>query len=444
MHTALLNNPGARGLAVRKTATSLASTGLVTFREHVAKEAIATGICWWYGGSGEHPPGYKYSNGSFMAVGGMDKSEKIMSSDYDLIYAQEATELTPTDWEACTTRLRNGVMTTQQLIADCNPSHPKHWLKLRQGAGHLSMLFSTHEENPRLFDQHTTAEGVTYTLTEQGTAYMRKLNNLTGVRKLRLRDGLWASAEGVIYEDWDESLHLIPRTRTLSDGTVIDVIRPEWTRFWVVDFGYTHPFVMQCWAQDDDGRLYLYREIFMTGRLVEEHAKQMLREVTRPTGKTDRAGKAIVLEQDAEGLGPLADIDAGLREWVEPEPWVIICDHDAEGRATLEKYLGRNTEAATKAVTEGIERVQMRMKTAEDGRPRLFFLHDSLVEKDQILAEKLHPTTTVEEIPGYVWDESDGPGKKERPVKYQDDGCDCVRYVVAGADLGPGPISVRW
>jgi hypothetical protein len=41
-------------------------------------------------------------------IGGMDKPTKIMSSEYDFIYVQEAIELTETDWENLTTRLRNG------------------------------------------------------------------------------------------------------------------------------------------------------------------------------------------------------------------------------------------------------------------------------------------------------------------------------------------------
>ena len=38
----------------------------------------------------------------------------------------------------------------------------------------------------------------------------------------------------------------------------------------------TNPFVAQFWAEDPDGRLYLFVEIYMTHRLVEEHAKTML------------------------------------------------------------------------------------------------------------------------------------------------------------------------
>src|SRR5512142_1349950 len=106
VHLMCLKNPGMKALAVRKTAVSLTATGLATYKDHVAQEALAVGIVRWFGGSGAEPRGFKHENGSTIAVGGMDNPTKIMSSEYDLIYVQEATEFTPDDWEKCTTRLR--------------------------------------------------------------------------------------------------------------------------------------------------------------------------------------------------------------------------------------------------------------------------------------------------------------------------------------------------
>jgi predicted O-methyltransferase YrrM len=57
-----------------------------------------------------------------IVVVGLDKAQKVMSSEYDVIFVQEAIELTVDDWEALTTRLRNGKISFQQLLADCNPS----------------------------------------------------------------------------------------------------------------------------------------------------------------------------------------------------------------------------------------------------------------------------------------------------------------------------------
>jgi hypothetical protein len=413
IHLLALINPGMRALMARKTQVSMTSTGLVTYREHVAKEAITTGIVRWYGGSQEEAAGYRYSNGSIINVGGMDKPTKIMSSEYDVAYVQESIELTEADWEAITSRLRNGKISFQQLIADTNPDTEIHWLKQRCDRGTTTMLNSRHEDNPVLFDRviesHQGKETVRYVTTTAGQSYIEILNNLTGVRKLRLRDGLWVAAEGIVFEDWNPTIHMVDRFK----------IPDEWTRWWVVDFGHTNPFVLQCWAEDPDGRLYRYREIYMTGRLVEDHAKQIMR-IVCPGATWDDKNTCWV---------------GG--NWIEPKPRAIICDHDAEDRATLKRYLGLGTKAATKTVLDGIDAVSGRMRVAKDGKPRVLFLRDSLVERDPKLVAAKLPCNTEEEIPGYVWDRAPGKAPKEAPVKENDHGCDTLRYMIAERDLRP-------
>jgi PBSX family phage terminase large subunit len=422
LHLMALVNPGMRGLIVRKTRESLGSTALVTWREHVAKEALETGLVQFYGGSAEEPPQYRYTNGSRIMIGGMDKPTKIMSSEYDVVYVQEAIELTTTDWENITTRLRNGKVSFQQLLADCNPDIPTHWLKQRCNKGATTMLHCRHEDNPRLFNPDGT-------LTPEGRAYISTLDRLTGVRKQRLRHGQWVAAEGLIYEEWDERTHLLDRFD----------IPDSWTRWWSVDFGFTNPFVLQCWAEDPDGRLYLYREIYRTKTLVEDHAKAILREVRRCT----ECCKSKARAHDCH------DCEACQMEWTEPKPRAIICDHDAEDRATLEKHLGMSTVAAKKTVSDGLQAGKTRLKPAGDGRPRLYILRDSLVEKDKALEAAKKPMCTAEEIVGYVWDQgtakaqADEKPPKEVPVKENDHGCDAMRYVVAERDLGGRP-RLRW
>jgi PBSX family phage terminase large subunit len=396
MHLIAMRNPTFRGLIVRKTAVSLTSTTLVTFKKKVVPEAVRAGLVRWYGGSQQEAAGYYYDNDAVILVGGMDKPEKIMSSEYDLVFADEATELTLDDWEAISTRLRNGGLSWQQQVAAANPSHPTHWLKQRADEGKLKMLTSVHRDNPRFVN----ADG---TLTPDGVGYMAKLDALTGVRRLRLKDGLWAAAEGLIYEGFDPTVHVVPRS----------VIQPGWDRWWVVDFGYTNPFVLQCWAVDPDGRLYLYREIYRTKRLVEDHARDILN-IVAPKG-----------------------------QWIEPRPRGIICDHDAEDRATLERHLGMSTSAAHKTVKDGLQAGQARLRPAGDGKPRLHLCQDAVVERDPALAEAKKPCSTVEEIVGYVWDAAPGKPPKEAPVKQDDHGMDAMRYVVAELDLGARP-RVRW
>jgi Phage terminase large subunit len=402
VHMMCMVNPGMRALVLRKTHRSLSATGLVTFREHVLAEAIAAGIVKWYGGSGESPAAYRYGNGSVVVVGGMDNADKIMSSEYDLIYVQEATELTPDDWEKAYTRLRNGRVSFQQLLADCNPQQPSHWLKKLCDEGKTEMLYARHEDNPVLFDEAGT-------LTARGAAYIAKLDALTGVRKMRLRHGQWAAAEGIIYEGWRPEVHL-------SDRGGDEPLPASWRRIWGVDFGYTHPFVWQMWAVDDDGRLWLEKEIYRSQTLVEDHAKAILDVVTRADGVT----------------------------WAYPKPSAIVCDHDAEDRATLERHLGLGTSAAQKTVSDGIQAVQARLKVQPDGLPRLIVCRDSLVSRDQDLADVGHPLGFVQEIEGYVWEpDTKGVVSKDKPLKINDDSMDAARYVVAHQDLAPRG-RVRW
>jgi phage terminase large subunit len=113
----------------------------------------------------------------------------------------------------------------------------------------------------------------------------------------------------------------------------------------------------------------------------------------------------------------------------------VICDHDAEDRATLERHLGVRTLAAHKAVSPGIQAVASRLKVAGDGRPRLFLLRDALDERDPLLVEAKRPTCTDEEVESYVWNVAGGRKKGEEPLKENDHGCDCTRYLVAYRDL---------
>lgn len=368
--------PGSRQLMVRETRTSLTQTAQVTFE----KQVIVPGGSVRFHTTQQ---AYLYPNGSKIIVGGLDKSSKVMSSEYDTIYVMEATELTESDWEDLTTRLRNGVIPHQQLIADCNPDTETHWLNQRCNAGKTTRLLSQHEDNPYLWDERRSE------WTERGKPYMAILDNLSGVRYKRLRLGLWVTAEGQVYEGWNPAVHLIDRFE----------IPTSWPRFWAIDFGYVHPFVWKWYAQTPDGGLVRYREIYMTGRLVEDHAAQ------------------------------------GMRLSVnEPRPTAIVTDHDAEDRATFERKTGYHTTAAVKNVSAGIQAVAERLRPV-NGAPRLLYMRDSLVERDTSLAEKKQPTCTEEEYPAYVWNMGPGRRKGEEPVKEFDHGMDTDRYMVAHFDV---------
>lgn len=374
VHLALLKYPNARALFVRKTRSSLTNTGVVTYEKHVLTPGDRVI---------PHTPsqGYKYlNNGSTLTVGGLDDPTKIMSSEYDIIFFQEATEGTINDWESLTTRLRNGKMPYQQIIADANPGPPTHWLWKRALNGTTTSFASKHEDNPALYDKSKKG------YTARGAKYIAKLDKLTGVRYKRLRLGIWCSSEGQVYENWDQNVHLIDRFD----------IPVGWATYWVVDFGFTNPFVWQEWREDPDGRLYRTREIYHTQRTVYQHAQ---------TIKSLKTGA----------------------------PRIVVADHDAEDRATFEAVLGVTTTLAKKEVTTGIQAVTDRLRIAGDNKPRIYYLKDSLLEVDKQLQEDQQPTCTEEEFDAYVWDDTTKKNK-EVPLKKFDHGMDATRYIVMQVD----------
>jgi hypothetical protein len=356
---------------LRKTLTSTYSTVLRTFQEKVIGDMPVEP----YGG--EKPQWFDYPSGARIWVAGMDKSSRILSAEHDVIYINQAEELTIDDWETLTTRTtgRAGHIPYPQTIGDANPSWPQHWMYQRES---ITRFYSWHKDNPALYDPASGEQ------TAQGAQTLERLANLTGLRRIRLFEGRAAQAEGAIYENWHEDVHLIDPFPIPSD----------WRRFRVVDFGYTNPFVCQWWAIDGDGRLYLYREIYRTQTLVEDHA------------------------------GNIVELSQG--EKIE----TTVCDHDAEDQATLRRH-GVPTSAARKAVGVGIQVVQSRLRVAGDGKPRLYVMRDCVVEVDPQLEKDYKPVCTADEFPGYAWEKTaDGKPNKETPGKIHDHGMDAVRYAV--------------
>lgn len=380
-------HPGIRVLIARATRASLTESGLVTFEQHV----VPKGHGWVRNQIRRVRQSYELPNGSEIVVGGLDNTARIMSTEFDVVYVQEAREIEESSWEDLTSRLRNGKLPWQQIIGDTNPDGPTHWIKMREAAGRLRMIESRHEDNPVLWDARADAT------TPAGEVYLARLDNLTGVRHKRLRLGLWVGAENMVYDLWDPAVHYIDPFP----------IPAEWQRFRACDFGYTHPFACLWGAVDEDGRLYIYRQMLKTQTLVRDHAH-------------------------------------AIHDWTGSEKIAMtITDHDLEGRDDLDTHLGHSakdcksagvagarqwTTAAVKDVQPGIERVSQRLKIAGDGSPRLFVFKNSLVDRDPLLVEAKAPASLEEEFPRYVWrkarTQSAGEVMLEEPVKLMDDALD--------------------
>jgi len=256
-----------------------------------------------------------------------------------------------------------------KIIWDTNPDYPEHPIKLnfinKSGEllsnGRLRIL-SFHfqlTDNPFLSSEYI--ENLKRS-TPPGMWYDRRIK------------GLWVSAEGLIYEEWNPEIHVIEPFK----------IPAEWQRFRSIDLGYNNPFVCLWGAQDPDGRLFIYDEHYYDHKLIKWHSER-------------------------------------IKQRKEHVQWTVR-DHDAQEGAELESN-GIITRKATKDVDAGIQKVALRLRVQGDGKPQLFVFRT---------CENMR-----REMGMYRWTErkSDKPIKEE-PLKVNDHACDALRYMVMKLDAG--------
>ena len=369
VHGFLQRYPGAMGVMLRKSRESMTNSTVLFMERTVIGDDPRV----------RHYSSklrFEYNNGSILAYGGMNdekQREQIRSigaeGAVDIVWMEEANRFTESDYNEVLARMRGKAAPWLQVILSTNPDIPTHFIykRLIQG-GEAKVYYSSAADNPA-----------------NPAIYQENLGKLTGILYKRLVKGLWVQAEGAVYDTYDPALHLIESFE----------IPIHWRRIRAVDFGFTNAFTCQWWAIDPDGRMYLYREIYRTQRLVEDHARQIL----ELTGD----------------------------ERIE----TTVCDHDAEDRATLERHAQCSTKAASKSISPGIQKVASRLRKAGDGKPRLYLMRGALVEPDIGLETVRKPLCTEDEFPAYSWPESKATrSDKEVPLDLNNHGMDAMRYAV--------------
>lgn len=366
-HLIAIKYAGAQGAIIRKTQASMYGSVLQTFGRVIDGAPVQQ-----YGG--EKPEKFIYPNGSVIWVGGMDNRDRVLSSERDFIQTCQTEEFSVDDWEYLTTRTtgRGSVIPHPQLFGDCNPAGSLHWIRSRSKAGHLRLIPTTHKDNPSLYNRDGS-------LTQQGSRTMARLSALTGVRRKRLFEGIWATAEGAIYDNFDSSIHVKERRR--------DEFK-SW--YLAIDEGYTNPAVILLVGEDNDGRLHVNREWYERGKL-QSYVCDTARDFTLQFGITFAA-----VDEAAAGL--IADlINNGVPAYA------------MKGR-----------------VLDGIQVVQDRLKVQGDGRPRL------TVDPSCI--------NTINEFESYVWKKVTATGiVKDEPQKENDHAMDALRYLALYLDSNLDP-----
>lgn len=258
-----------------------------------------------------------------------------------------------------------------KLWGTTNPDSPAHWLLKEYlskvpGTKHFDGKTDPSDMLPHWTYWHFTMDD-NPVLTEEYKDSLRR--EYTGLWYRRFILGEWVSAEGAIYDMWDEQTMVVdelpPMDRVLAVG---------------IDYGTTHPTYGQLLGIAD-GVLYVLDE-WNPGRLTDAALSRDLMEKRR--------------EWQAQG-------------WV-PE-WTYLDPAAASFNLQLNEDHHPGVTKADNAVTDGIRTVA------------------SLLDNGQLLVSSTC-TNLIEELPGYRWDDKASEKGEDKPIKENDDAVDALRYAV--------------
>lgn len=193
------------------------------------------------------------------------------------------------------------------------------------------------------------------------------------------------SFEGMIYSEFDRSIHVIKPFR----------IPDDWTRRIGMDDGYRNEAAWIYGAIDEEGDLYVYREYYKKGRTVDEICKDN-KAMWTAGEKFEQAKMDTAAKQVKNGKN---NWDTYLENLPSTFPM----------------------SEANKSVATGIDRVKQYLKPDSRGKPRLYIFDT---------CENL-----LDEIAQYKWAErpvgqQGKANEKEEPHKFHDHAMDALRYLV--------------
>lgn len=361
LHRYLSIYPGSMALMVRKTRESMNNSTVLFYARAIAdKHAHITHK------SSMHR--FEYDNGSVLAYGGMkdeEQREQVRSigqdGSVDIIWMEEANRFVLQDYQEIFGSLRGKAGPYRQIILTTNPDSPTHWINTRLIiGGEAKVYYSGAKDNP-----------------SNPAEYLETLNMMTGIQRLRLVEGKWVQAEGVIYDNFD------------MDRNVVEVaINPAMPMLWGVDDGYVrgdgpgnanyHPRVILFAQEDGRGGIDILDERYSTGE----------------SSYDTTIDEALQMPYPAPDLAYIDSSAAMLR-----------------GALTVR---GIANTGATHPVIEGIRNLR---RMICDGNGQILF--------------RVHPrcTNLIREMQTYQYEETAQVAGDRKPVKVDDHGPDACRYL---------------
>ena len=301
-----LRYPGIRILIVRRTYPELINNHINQLKNQLRDVARYNA----------QQKSLKFSCGSVIEFSYCAKDgdlDRLQGVEYDVIFLDEATQLSEFQMRAITACLRGTGDYPRRIYYTCNPGG--------QGHGYIKRIFIDKRyeeaEDPQdyTFIQSLATDNVA--LMEAQPDYIAQLEALPYKLRQAWLYGKWDIFEGQFFEDF------VDAPEHYGDRRWTHVIAPfdvpaDWTIYRSFDWGYARPFSCGWWAVDYDGRLYRIAELYGCGREPNEGVKwppdKVFAEIARIekehpwlSGKTIR-GVADPAIWDAETGESIADV----------------------------------------------------------------------------------------------------------------------------------------
>ena len=208
-----------------------------------------------------------FSNGSVIDFGYCDSESDVyryQSAEYDVIRFDELTHFTEQMYLYLMSRLRGVTDYPRAMKSSTNPGGIGHsWVKKRFiDIGPPGKIHST-KNGKRLFIPSTVFEN--RALMKNDPEYVRRLLELSDKDRKQLLEGDWDTNEGQYFSEWKRETHVM---RPFD-------IPKRWRRYFAMDYGLD--MLAGYWiAVDDFENAYVYREIYKSGLIISEAAKQII------------------------------------------------------------------------------------------------------------------------------------------------------------------------
>lgn len=247
-----LKYPGIRQLILRRTFPELKRSLILTSLSLYPKS------CCRYQTANHR---FVFLNGSEIEFGYCDSENDVtqyQSAEYDVIRFDELTHFTEFQYRYLLSRIRGVNGHPKQVKSTSNPGGVGHqWVKERfigkEG------VWEGEDGRTRVFIPATVRDN--RFLMEADPQYLKRLEQLPEQEKRALLYGDWDLFEGQAFAEF-RNLREGYQSRIGTHVIAPFPIPVHWRRFRSFDFGYAKPFAVQWWAIDEDGRAYLYRQLY--------------------------------------------------------------------------------------------------------------------------------------------------------------------------------------